>query len=93
MVVFTLVLNQTNIIMAEIKIEKKKPLWPWVLLVLVIAVVVFLYVYGSNDTEEDDMQIENTEDTTSADVDVLKYENVKFLTKIENHEYNRKALV
>ncbi|HEX8268523.1 MAG TPA: hypothetical protein VF581_01410 [Flavobacterium sp.] len=27
--------------MAEIKIEKRKPIWPWIVLVLVIAVVIY----------------------------------------------------
>jgi len=31
--------------MAEIKIEKKKPVWPWILLIL--AIIVGIYIYWS----------------------------------------------
>lgn len=79
--------------MADIRIEKKKPLWPWLLLIIIIAVIVFLYVYGSSDSKEDDTQIEETGDVTSVNPDLMKYENVKFLTKIENHEYSKETFV
>ncbi len=42
--------------MADIRIEKKKPVWPWVILIIVLAVLVFLYFYGSTESNEDDMQ-------------------------------------
>lgn len=86
-------INQTNKIMADIRIEKKKPLWPWLLLIIIIAVIVFLYVYGSSDSDKDDMQIEDTEDVTSVNTDLMKSENIKFLIKIENHEHSKEALV
>ncbi|WP_162847690.1 hypothetical protein [Flavobacterium foetidum] len=37
--------------MAEIKIEKKKPIWPWIVALLLIAAVVY-YVF----LRDDDMQ-------------------------------------
>lgn len=44
--------------MAEIKIEKKKPIWPWILLFLgVLALIYFLVI---KDTENDPI-IEDTE--------------------------------
>ncbi len=40
--------------MAEIKITKKAPVWPWILIILiVIAGIFFLFFYG--DTDEDDV--------------------------------------
>ncbi len=42
--------------MADIRIEKKKPVWPWVILIIILAVLVFLYFYGSTESNEDDMQ-------------------------------------
>ncbi len=42
--------------MADIRNEKKKPVWPWVILIIVLAVLVFLYFYGSTESNEDDMQ-------------------------------------
>ncbi|QDO94472.1 hypothetical protein FNB79_11020 [Formosa sediminum] len=40
--------------MAEIKIEKKKPIWPWIVgLLLVLAVIIFLF-YASSKADADD---------------------------------------
>tara|TARA_R100000935_G_scaffold12549_1_gene24920 strand:+ start:2002 stop:2214 length:213 start_codon:yes stop_codon:yes gene_type:complete len=45
--------------MAEIKITKKAPIWPWVLLIIIIiAGLFFLFFYGN--TEDTDTE-ENTE--------------------------------
>ncbi len=44
--------------MAEIKIEKKKPVWPWILLVLLILVGVYVfwtYNDNMNETNQDEM--------------------------------------
>ncbi len=39
--------------MAEIKIEKKKPIWPWILAALVLLAVVLFFVFNDrNETEE-----------------------------------------
>ena len=45
--------------MAEIKIEKKKPVWPWILLILIIIAGVYIYwSYIDNmKTEENDTEI------------------------------------
>ncbi|WP_165830106.1 hypothetical protein [Flavobacterium hydrophilum] len=51
--------------MAEIKIEKKKPLWPWVIVVLLLAAIIYFVFLKDNET-----RVENTstiENTTSAD--------------------------
>lgn len=44
--------------MAEIRIEKKKQIWPWIIVIIVVGVLAFLYFYGS-------AQSDNTEDNTS----------------------------
>ena len=49
--------------MAEIKIRKKKPVWPWILLVIILAILTFLYFYGSM-AENDDNEIDETDDIT-----------------------------
>ncbi len=42
--------------MAEIKIEKKKPVWPWILLGLIILGVILYFILADNGTEDmDDM--------------------------------------
>lgn len=47
--------------MAEIKIRKKKPVWPWILLVIILAILAFLYFYGSM-AENDNNEIDETDD-------------------------------
>lgn len=44
--------------MADIRIEKKKPIWPWIFLIVILIILVFLYFYGSTESNED---IEETE--------------------------------
>jgi hypothetical protein len=51
--------------MAEIKIEKKKPVWPWIIAVLLIAALVYYMFLRDNET-----QVENrpaVENATSTD--------------------------
>ena len=47
--------------MAEIKIEKKKPIWPWILLGLIILAVILYFVIADDDDNDDNMEEENTE--------------------------------
>jgi len=61
--------------MAEIKIRKKKPVWPWILLVIILAILAFLYFYGSM-AENDDNEIDETDDIT------LIHENSNVNTKL-----------
>ena len=51
--------------MAEIKIEKKKPIWPWILLILLILGVIAYFVYANND---DDYQDDNVDDVRNEQV-------------------------
>lgn len=73
--------------MADIRIEKKKPLWPWLLLIVIIAVLVFLYVYGSGESEDENMETEEIEDVTSVNHQYLLKENDVLTTKTEENEY------
>ncbi len=47
--------------MAEIKIEKKKPIWPWIILVLVILAILYFLVFADDDGDMDDMDNVETE--------------------------------
>lgn len=52
--------------MTKIKVEKKKPVWPWILLILIIlGILVYLFVYDDYNEEVDDLydddQIEEIE--------------------------------
>ncbi|QQX78264.1 MULTISPECIES: hypothetical protein [Aequorivita] len=67
--------------MAEIKIEKKKPIWPWILAALVIlAAIYFIWSSNDDDYETDDEVLgndtisqidQNTYDTTANDSTTL----------------------
>ena len=50
--------------MAEIKIRKKSPVWPWILLLIVIilGVVYYLYYIGDETTDTDDSTLEQIDD-------------------------------
>ncbi|MFO8146565.1 MAG: hypothetical protein R6U03_04180 [Gillisia sp.] len=50
--------------MAEIKIRKKSPIWPWILLLIVIilGVVYYLYYIGDDLTDTDDSTLEQIDD-------------------------------
>ncbi len=52
--------------MADIRIEKKRSVWPWIILVIILGVLAFLYIYGSMGNEEtDDLEESEIEEVTS----------------------------
>ncbi|MEO8237812.1 MAG: hypothetical protein ABI793_03750 [Flavobacterium sp.] len=54
--------------MAEIKIEKKKPIWPWIVaVVLISALIYFIFLKDNQAQGESKVEIENntTENTTT----------------------------
>ncbi|SHH77445.1 hypothetical protein [Flavobacterium defluvii] len=51
--------------MAEIKIEKKKPVWPWIAAILLIAAIVY-YIFLRNDETQTERSVE-IENATSTD--------------------------
>ena len=63
--------------MADIRIEKKKPVWPWILLIIILAVVAFLYIYGSMDSEETDNDEAEIEEVTYVIPQLDLHNNVK----------------
>ncbi|WP_081211566.1 hypothetical protein [Salegentibacter sediminis] len=45
--------------MAEIKIEKKRPVWPWIILIIIIlGILAYVFLYSDNSNED----INNTDD-------------------------------
>ncbi len=51
--------------MAEIKIEKKKPIWPWIVAVLLIGALVY-FVFLRDNEVQGERRVE-TENSTSTD--------------------------
>ncbi len=54
--------------MAEIKIEKKKPIWPWIIAVLLVAALVYFIFLRDNSVQvQNTTEIENSTiiDTTA----------------------------
>ena len=49
--------------MAEIKIEKKQPIWPWILLAIGAAVLIYYFFFRDKEAEQE--VIQDVEDTTS----------------------------
>lgn len=51
--------------MAEIKIEKKAPIWPWILLILVvIGVLIYLFAFNGDRDKSEDRTEQKTEEST-----------------------------
>ncbi len=85
--------------MTEIKIEKKKPVWPWLLLLLgIIAFVVWFFVYR-NDTDENKEPLETEDNTELIDVqennntvaDYVTFINADTNTMSLDHEFTSEA--
>ncbi|WP_373493764.1 hypothetical protein [Aquiflexum sp.] len=54
--------------MAEIKIEKKAPIWPWILLILVV-IGILVYLFAFSGDEDDNRRDDRTEQTTEQSSD------------------------
>jgi len=91
--------------MAEIKIEKKKPIWPWILAGLIVAAILYFFVFGNEDdnqlvdttteqiTEEDTTNRYETSRTTAEIAAVQEY--ITYIKEPDmgvNHEYSNGAI-
>lgn len=64
--------------MAEIKIEKKKPVWPWILLGLIILAIILYFVFTDNTDDVDDFDddTEQVTDTTFQDNQMMDRDTI-----------------
>ncbi|MFL9843349.1 hypothetical protein [Flavobacterium rhizosphaerae] len=91
--------------MAEIKIEKKKPVWPWILLVLVIAAIVYFIFFRDDKNNDQEVQqttvvsdndYTNDADNISNNIEIATY--VNFISENRNemgldHEFTNEAFM
>lgn len=88
--------------MAEIRIEKKKPIWPWILLGIII-LGLLLYFFVFRDRMNNQQNVDNTRDTTITNTNgmavgggavaayiALVREDTAKMSK--DHEYSHEAL-
>lgn len=85
--------------MAEIKIEKKKPVWPWILLILLI-LALLVYFMAFRDRGEPKQPAETTQTASLMEVKENNATVAAFVQFIEqskgmdvNHEYTNGALL
>jgi len=64
--------------MAEIGIEKKKPIWPWIILVLVILVILYFLFFSDGDTNNDRDTIDNQEQIDRRNYQETDQDTVRF---------------
>jgi hypothetical protein len=89
--------------MAEIKIEKKMPVWPWVLVILaVIGILVYVFVLNDDVDTTEEVTEETTEQPADTRQEALKNSTVTaFVSFIKedpdqmglNHEFTNEALL
>ena len=94
--------------MAEIKIEKKKTIWPWIILGILLVLAIFYFtskktaVLDENETIEEVYEDENQNENMESENTVTAYETAltKYSNYIDNtgkmgidHEYSNGALL
>lgn len=53
--------------MAEIKIEKKKPIWPWILLIVILVIAAILFFMNRDDIQDDATDVDDMEEIDDID--------------------------
>lgn len=77
--------------MAEIKIEKKKPIWPWIVLLLIIAALIYFVYFRDNETtNENNVETENsTSENTRGENQETGLNKNGFAASYENFANNK----
>lgn len=58
--------------MAEIKIKKKAPIWPWILGVLILAAIIYFLVFANDGTDD----IDDVDDTVTTTEQIVEKDTV-----------------
>lgn len=80
--------------MAEIEIEKKNPIWPWILItILVIAALLYFFVWADDGTDDvddmDDVNTEQIDNNNEIDNEASNYqdaENMQYVALINEYD-------
>lgn len=77
--------------MAEIEIEKKSPIWPWILLaILIIGALLYFFVLADDDVDDaDDMNTEQVYEDNDMDNNTTDYqdaENMGYVAAINEYD-------
>lgn len=77
--------------MAEIEIEKKNSIWPWIIVaILVIAALLYFFVWADDDVDDvDDMNTEQVMDQDDVNNDTMDYqdaENTAYVAAINEYD-------
>lgn len=75
--------------MAEIKIEKKKPIWPWIILALVILALLYFFVFADDDN--DDMDATETEQVEGGTVWEEETDTTTWETETDTANWNNQG--
>lgn len=77
--------------MAEIKIEKKRPVWPWVLLVIIALGLILFFAFFYNSTDDDVMDNTDTEETDDVQTSLDEMEDVGGWDDTDSLKQNNEA--
>lgn len=87
--------------MAEIKIEKKNPIWPWILVgVIILALILYFFVFkdqnnslfGNDGKDTTSMGMENQNNNDDAVMAYINFIKADTNSMSLNHEYSQEAL-
>lgn len=70
--------------MAEIGVEKKKPIWPWIILVLVILVILYFLFFSDADSTNEPNRMNDTEQIDERNFQETQQDTARFETRMND---------
>lgn len=70
--------------MAEIGVEKKKPVWPWIILVLVILVILYFLFMADGDSPNEPNRMNDTEQFDQRNFQDTPQDTARFETRMND---------